>query len=291
MNLTHITRLAVGIAVVAVAVAAIALSLPYNGPGGPPAAAQGEPTPEATTNSLASDQPIPTESVGPSPSTMVNITPNVEVTPTPAINDALALSDGFWNRWVGPPNPGVLEEFEADSLADLSRRVDLIIRGRVTDIYVGEYWRTGPEDRPFPLVYLRVEIEEVLKGEPVSRSAGYVEVLLGSAGPEEVEDYQARQPAEDMLWFLMYGPDWDERVFEPQRSSELAPYAYFVFNFWQGILRDINAEVHVMQPDSMATDLGDDFFPLPLSGTEFEKVVEQVRALARSMPEASTTAP
>ncbi len=290
VGLSPLTRLAGAIAVVAVVVAAIALSLPAAGPGGPPATTEGTPTPQTTPVALASAQPTPTPSVEPSPWPTVSATPDDAVSPTLTPGEALAQSDGFWNRWIGPPNPSVLDEFGAVSLADVTRQADLIIRGRVTDIYIGEYWRMKSREKLLPLVYVRVEIDEVLKGEPASRTAGFVEAQIGSS-PDDLDQVRATIPEHGNVWFLMYGPNWDERRFEPQRSSEMAQYAYFVFNFWQGILRGINGEVRVMQPDSVAADLGRDFFPLPLNGMEFEQIVDQVRDLVRSAPEASPTVP
>ncbi|CAN5769617.1 hypothetical protein BH24CHL5_BH24CHL5_04590 [soil metagenome] len=285
-SLSPLTRLVGAIAVVAVVVAAIALSLPASGPG---RTTKVTPLPVGTLVALASAQPAPTNPIEASPSPTFSATPDGAVAQTPAVDEALAASDGFWNRWVDPPR---LFQFEAESLADVTRQADLIIRGRVTDLYIGEYWRGRPEEKPSPVVYVRVQISDVLQGEPVSRTPGYVEIQLGSpAGPEEVEDYRARVPAEDSLWFLMYGPNFKERTLEPQRSSELAKFVYIRFNHYQGMLRDIDGLIRVVRPDFVALYGGDKFFPLPLDGTDFEEVVDQVRDLVRSTPEASATAP
>jgi hypothetical protein len=268
---------AIGVTTVVVALAA---SLPARptGPGNAPLNSEATASPEGTQVAPSSE---PTQTASAEPSTLGSPGATSGTLPTPSTADPLAQSDSFWNRWIGPPNPGVLSEFQAESLADITDQADLIIRGKVADLYVGEYWRGLPEEEPFPLAYVRVEVIEVLKGEPASRVPGYVEVLLGSGG-DDLDELLATIPSHDHLWFLMHGLKWDERIYEPQRSSELAQYAYFVFNFHQGLLRDIDGVVAVMRPEYVAGYGGPEFYPLPIDGSDFASVVEQVRELVES---------
>lgn len=60
---------------------------------------------------------------------------------------------------------------------------------------------------------------------------------------------------------------------------------YFATNDYQGVLRNINGAVRVIGTQELIDVYGPDHFPLPLEGTDFELVVDQVRLLAQTLPE------
>lgn len=171
------------------------------------------------------------------------VTPCCTPSPTPVIDEALAESDQFWATWLEPIHFGLTDDVA--SLADATAQAHLVVRGRITDLYIGEYWQMEVRDEPLALAYVSVEIQEVLKGEPVSRTLGTVEVQIGEAGPD-LEELRAALPAHDHLWFLMFEPDMRPRV--PPNETEIAPFVYFATNEYQGVLRGINGVVRVNGP-------------------------------------------
>jgi hypothetical protein len=269
---TRLVAVAASVAILAVVAAAVAVSLPPRqaGPGG----AGG--TPPGTVVAADSPTPSPTPTPEPSPSPA----PSVEPSPSPEpSDDALARSDSFWDEWMQEPPPLGLP-FDSDSLSQNARRADLVVRGPITDLYIGEYWARESGD-PWPLAYITVRVDEVFKGEPASRTPGYVEVQVGVAGPD-IEEIRARLPGHDNVWFLMY--DWPRRDTPAQRSPEIARFTYVLKGLYQGVLRDIRGEVTMLEAASYAQAYGSDKFPLPLEGTSFEDLVQQVRDVAQAQP-------
>jgi hypothetical protein len=202
--------------------------------------------------------------------------------PTPVAGETLAESNAFWEYWTDYPASGVV--FEAQSLEENVAIADLVVRGHITDVYVGEYWVGGT-----PVVYVTLAISEVLTGSPISRTPGFVEVGLGT-GPEVTAHDRRRLPQHDSVWFLLYELNLGARP--PGLNSDIAPFAYLPTNDLQGVLRNIDGEVKIIKPHWTKTipDMGPGYFPLSLQGTSFDRLVERVREIARSMPEAAPTA-
>jgi hypothetical protein len=216
----------------------------------------------------------------PAPSCPSPATPTPIVTPaptptccatfsTPVPGETLAESNAFWNDWADPPFGRPRPD--ATSIRDAVDLSDLVIRGHIVDIYIGEYWTTG--GRHVPEVYVKVQINELFKGSPVSRTQGYVEIGLGSLDPAGVDGLRIALPQHDNVWFLKYEPG-------PATRSEIAPYEYIPLNGQQGVLRDINGKVRLVKPQYLIDSLGPDAFPLPLEGTSFDSLIEQLRAIA-----------
>jgi hypothetical protein len=214
------------------------------------------------------------------------------VLPTASLDlDPVIDSDRFWAMWLEPI--GYDLTFDADSLADSVRQADVVVVAKLTDVYVGEYWRTVDDEPAVPLVYGRLEIGDLLKGELRSRLAGSVEVQLGQLEGEaeiEIPNLRMIMPTHDNLWFLMYGPNWGVRTLEPQVSAEIAAYEYFLGNEYQGLIRGINGQVRLIGDEELESAYGPAHFPLYLDGTDFDSLVTQVRFLA-STTEAERNAP
>jgi hypothetical protein len=191
------------------------------------------------------------------------------------------LSDAFWARWQVPI--GLDLPNDASSLADAVTNADLIIRGRITDLYVGEFWRGAPDEDPVPLAYASIGVDELFKGEPASRTPGRVEVQMGIAG-SDLQSLRAALPEEEYLWFLKGPEGYVGRDLAPQNSAEIAPFAYVPFNDYQGVLRNLDGLVNVIARDVVAEACGPHHFPLLLDGTDFAAVVEQVRELTSPAP-------
>lgn len=202
--------------------------------------------------------------------------------PTPVPGESLAESDAFWDHWAVFPHFGELP-LQATSLAENVELAHLVIRGHIIDVYVGEVIEGDDPDLPpnTEVAYVTVAIGEVLKGAPVSRTPGYVEVQLGYS-PPQLDSIQASLPQHDALWFLMH--DVTIRPRPPEHDSEIAPFTYFGSNDLQGVMRNVDGEVRVIKPEWIEEVFDASFFPLPLEGTSFDEVVEQVRGIAEEAP-------
>jgi len=203
-------------------------------------------------------------------------TPSQHETPDP--DSQLVESDEFWAQWLDPI--GFELPHDATSLVHAVAQADLIVRGHIQEVYVGEYWRDSADEPPFPLAYALVEVGEVLKGEPESRTPDVVEVQLGRLASEsDLERINDLVPDHDNMWFLMYGPNHGTRRLEPQKSAAIAPFEYFLGNEYQGVLREIGGQIRVVGGAELLSDYGPDHYPLPLEGGDFEGLVEEIRSL------------
>jgi hypothetical protein len=221
------------------------------------------------------DQPSPTIAP-PTPEPTVSPEASIEPTPLPppAFTTGLEASDQFWEPlyntcWFGA--------FGSPSMAQLTRNSDLVIVGRIVDLFIGEMYELEPGVR-WPLSYLRVAITEIIKGKPASRDVGSVEIQMHSISPEDVDVLRERLPGGDHLWFLKL-EDPAER--DPANQSPIAPYAYYLSTKPQvSVLRNVDGRVEVIRPDAIAQALGREHFPVPLDGTDFDELVRRVRELA-----------
>jgi len=194
--------------------------------------------------------------------------------------DGLAASNVFWANFTEPIRGEF--SFDAKSLAQATEQADIIVRGTMSELYVGELWTI--DDFSYPLHYVKVRVSELLKGELHAREDGYVEVQMGTVDEERFDALRTSVPQHDGLWFLMYEPDWAGRGDSPMASAEIAPYAYFLTNEYQGMLRDIDGSVRLVQPDDLERVFGSDYFPLDLEGASFAEVVEETRELLANQP-------
>lgn len=251
--------------VLAVAVVIVAVSLSARQPAGQAAASAIPTTQSATT--------VPATAVA---THDIAALPTAEATKgSSPSEDELGQSDTFWDPWMQP----LLGHLTLDSetLAEATEQADLIVLGRMSDLYVGEQWTI--DDTSYPLDYAKIEVAEILKGEPHWRTPGLVEVQMGNR--TDLEELRAMMPTHDYLWFLMYEPTWAPREDSPMASAEIAPYAYFASNQYQGVFRDIGGSVRLLQPEQLARILGPDHFPLELEGASFDQIVGDVRELVK----------
>ncbi len=194
-------------------------------------------------------------------------TPCCESSPLPSPSQAvgLAASDEFWQHGYDTCFFGVFDT--VSSLADITRQSDIVIRGTIVDLYS----RTrGASQGSF----VKVSITEVLKGEPVSREAGTVEVDIGFQS--DLEELRSSVPGHDHLWFLVH-----EGTVDPDKQSAIDGFTYYTTDYTQmSVLREIGGLVRVILPEAIANAFSPRHYPVPLDGTSFEDLVDQVRQLA-----------
>ena len=191
----------------------------------------------------------------------------------------LEASDYFWQYWGGACYYGGMKL--PRSLAAAYREADVVITGQLVDFYVSTYRVVGdnptdPEVPPSPLVFGRIEVVEVLKGDPSSRDPGYVEVEMG--GPMETfEGLRQKIPSHDYVWFLSLDMGAYPGAYpEPDGDG----YIYYTPDAGMpSIIRGIDGKVQVLYPDTIERNFGADQYPLPLDGTSFNEFVDRVRNL------------
>jgi len=289
-NRVSLVAAAVGVISVIVVVAALALAYPrqHQSPGDlssmapDTSVALSSPSPEPEPNiATPSASPLAIDLATATATTAAeaSVEPCCSASPTTATAEEREISDRFWDAYLPQPNPFLLD-YNFSSLADVTEQAHLIIRGRLTDFYVGEHWVFSEDEPASPLSYASVEIAEILKGAPVSRAGGTVEVQLSYVG-EGWDPASARPlPGHDNLWFLMHEATVREQTGQPPRSySEIAPFAYFIPSP-QAVLRNIDGMVTVIGPEETTIHYGHEGFPMTLHGSEFDKLLQEVRQLA-----------
>lgn len=185
-----------------------------------------------------------------------------------------ADSEAFWERFTVFESPLALD-VKFESLAELSARSDLIVRGRIADLFVGEEWVFAEGEPAVPLVYVTVAIDDVLKGAPVSRNSGRVEILMYPV--ETGFDPAAHPPpSEEYVWFLIYEPTWRIGLGKPPVTSAIGPFAYFRPNFHQSVFRNQDGAVAVPLLDQIKGAYGDNTFPVVLDGADFDVFLSNI---------------
>ena len=235
-------------------------SVPVDSPSVAPATSS---SPKVTAEPVTSDMPT--------------IVPSMPVA-TASPSEELAKSDAFWNPISAQP-PSIFRDWEYESLADIARHSDLVVVGRLVDVYVGEVWKGAADDPGSPLVYGRVEIDEVVKGEPVSRAEGSVEMQLELVGDDWQPPDQSAIPSGEAIFFLLYDPRVSKSEGRPPRSTEIAPYSYFR-QAPESVVRSIGGNVSLIEPGNMAEAYGQDYYPLQYEDENFDQFLDEVRAAA-----------
>ena len=236
------------------------------------------PTHSASTTqpSIASEAPTLRADSQPTNSAAI-ASPSANATVIPSSSSVVGLerSDRFWARWVETRCFFGLEPLPS-SVVEIFAKADLVVRGRIVDLYVGERWRMNAGQAAEPLAYLRVQIDELLKGQPKSRQAGYVEVQIGHA-PSDMDRLRAQLPADDHLLFLDYE---DPATREWFNQSDIVGFVYYMGQDVERVFRDIDGTVQVLAPEAVERVYGADEFLLRIDGTSFDDLLERVRELA-----------
>jgi hypothetical protein len=197
--------------------------------------------------------------------------------PTPS-QPPLTQSDLFWNP-VTEQAPLFFYDNGFQSLVDMVQKSDLVIRGRVTDVYIGEIWHGAADDPGEPLTYIRITIDDLLKGKPVSRKPGSVEVQFQLAGPDAPAPDPTFLPGDESLFFLIHDASYIQANGGKPRNSDIAPFAYF-HQSPETVIRNTAGLAHLIEPELIEDAYGRDYPALALEGMDFEALVAQVRGMA-----------
>ncbi len=198
--------------------------------------------------------------------------PTPTKSPTPTIpRTQIERSIQFWREITGGEHPE-----EIGSLAQAALDADLIVVGKFSAL------RFGDNVFDFEVTRSTIEIEQVLKGEPQTETAGTI-TLQGMPAPDP-QFAQALMPEHRHLLFLHYVPWKLEREGLPPEDQEEELYDYTVLSGTQGVVLDIDGFARALDPRNPAR------FPGMLEGESFDAVVEATRHALRGEPN-STSAP
>jgi len=161
--------------------------------------------------------------------------------------------------------------FEYDTPASIVKDVDLIVLGRIAGVYTGDIHTT---EKTWPSIWARFEIDDVLKGNPVSRTPGFVDVMLTSSPAWSFAS--SNVPDEQVVVFLMNEEANRARVGEAPTEPELEHYEYWRPDE-QAVVRNIGGKVGVIDAERMRIDYGSDVFPMTVLGDDFDATVSAIK--------------
>jgi hypothetical protein len=166
-----------------------------------------------------------------------------------------------------------------DSLRDITDAAHLIVRGRVVDLREGEIWPFGAdvqkEDGPWRTIFGVVEIDDVLKGSPESKTPGTI-LVADLAWPHTTT---ADLPAGDVILFLMNYAEQRSGEGMPPSPDRADRYYYVRPNGYQCVVRNDAGIARIVQgPRDWETHFGP--FPAPLDGQQFDDLAARIRELA-----------
>lgn len=207
----------------------------------------------------------PSPAISPSPVAP----PTAPPTETPT---ALALSDAersrlFWSRVSDAGYCGG----EYQSLADITRRVHLIVIGRVVDAKVDSFLPYEGGGEPIEIMTGIVHVDDALKGTPRDADGTIDVAELAWHGISITE-----LPTEPVLLFLMNEAQQREDGGYSQGDPG-ADFRYWRPNYFQAALRNVKGKVRVPNPEAPFAHPCGREYPLELNGTSFEAVVGQVQ--------------
>jgi hypothetical protein len=186
-------------------------------------------------------------------------------------------SDFFWGKVTNFAVYG----HTYDSLDEITRAAHVVVRGRVTDLRLGEvqpFGRDLPDEmaQPYPEIFGSVSIDEVLKGDPIMRTPGFIEVAGLGRSSMSVADL----PEGEFIIFLMnHARQREERGLAASDDPD-DRFHYERPNGYQCVLRNSNGSVDIIDgPEGWEEALGP--FPSGLDGVAFDAIVKQIRVFAR----------
>lgn len=171
-----------------------------------------------------------------------------------------AESDRFW-EWLIPPHCP-FPTWHWDSLEAITADVDIVVRARAIRV------ENRNDDRyDQNVAVITFAVDEVLKGQPISRVDGTVDMVSYDAGGDQWR-LRSNMPDGEHLLFLMNLSDVESDSRQDDR------YSYFLPSY-QAVLRGIDGLVVLFSEQ----DIESNTFPHELGGRPFDDVVDEIREI------------
>ena len=267
-------------------VVVLALGCGSTGPAAPsPSLLDASPSPSITTSFVLPSATIPASQTPPatpmptiSPTTLITPTSTTTalVTPLPfsVIDDpSTADIDHFWAQYLELSCVEFGMEDYWDSVTQMSKDVEVILVGHPISIAV----RPDP-DRYGVISLINVAVDDVLKGNPSEQQKGVIQVTDSQIGDGDPDEWSgvAPVPIAPTLFFLRSLVGFEDRASVPVAAGD--EYLYYTPGTHQNVLTEVAGKVYVPQTPRMTRWYGHNFFPLPLQGMAWNKLLDQVRA-------------
>jgi hypothetical protein len=169
-----------------------------------------------------------------------------------------------------------MRDFDFRSLEEMYQAVDVVLVGRVADVYIGEEWVGAPDEPAEPFEYARIEVVELLKGAPASRLDGALEMQVSIVGEDWVRPEQL--PDHEILLFLVHEASWREAIGKPARDTAIAPIAYFIPSP-EGAIRNVGGDALPLRADDFQAGYPD-HYAVDLIGVDFTELIDRIRGLS-----------
>ncbi len=171
-----------------------------------------------------------------------------------------------------------MRDYIFESFSEMTDFSDVVVKGHITDVYVGEVWKGAQDDPGSPFPYARIAIDDVLKGHVVTRMPDTLEVQLMLVGEDWQPPDAATIPGGETLFFLKHEATYRQKQGLKPRETDIAPYAYFI-PVPEAVIREVAGSAHVIKPERMAREYGEDYYPLEFEGASFDELVQHVAGL------------
>lgn len=237
------------------------------------------PGPSATSVPIESGAPgvqaLPTPSSSPMAAGSTNAP---QSSPIPSATSAavveVTVPEPFWDRVTNFGMYGLTY----GSLEEIVDHAHLVVVGRVVDTSEGT---VHPYDGPFgpsDLVLGTVAVDEVLKGLPVMRQEGKIEVAeLGWQGIDAAD-----LPKGQSLLFLMNDAQQRAEYGYPASDEANERYRYWRPNGYQAVIPNVGGRAHVVGDWSSWQRITGQTFPGDVDGMRFSDLVSAVREHVRN---------
>jgi hypothetical protein len=157
-----------------------------------------------------------------------------------------------------------------DSAGAMARQVDLVVLAHPVAVKV----RSASSYLTSDITVFEVAIDEVLRGTPVTRHDGLIELEMYYGPPP---DAGLGLPTNQHLMFLRNVAARNEEYGQP--ATAIDHYSYNFPSLYQNLLVEVEGEVFVPAVDLIRRDRERDF-PAELHGRSFEEVLAHVRDAA-----------
>lgn len=184
-----------------------------------------------------------------------------------------AESDEFWESLIPMHCP--FPEWYWESLEAMTADVELVVSARVVGVQ-NRYDRRYKSN----VAVITFAIDEVVKGEPMSRVDGTVD-LISYGGEPDHWHLKANVPDGKHLLFLMNSGEAEAE--SGRQPTDDDRNSYFLPNH-QAVIRELDGLVSLFEEQ----DDGPDNFPYQLHDRPFDEVVNEVREMVSRTPPTST---
>jgi hypothetical protein len=229
-------------------------------------------SPGTTAESSTSGRPEPTAALTSAPSQAPNLTPKPSAT---AVQSALATIDAFWSPMIDLGCWEMIIDKQWNSVEAMTKDTELIVTGKPVGLREDFDSRYGVTVR-----VVEIEIDEVLKGKPITEPGGRLLAVIHRPGPVD----QSIPPQEHLLFLQNVGSD---EIDNGDTPTEKQRSWYWLSGMFQNVFADVDGRVAIPMINGIRTSVGEHAFPVELQGEAFDELVETVQRAVANQSDAA----